>query len=319
MADEYIDIGSKIITIAIMLNGNIIETNLVPTKQKIFDNTRLFKLAPIVSEPGTVFDEIQKNDIRLSRIDMLNKVFQHNLPRSTYNIAEQIPRVLSGYKSLYLPSKHTYRPFNITIDKEIGIDALPADDNMVIGVYVVSVHEKTDEDKFNIIYPSTEDERMRNLNLLKKEEFIEFANIFDRNGKSVLDKMFKKTSIWPDYDKSTDDRIYKEQLDKWNITFSPGGFLSSYGDISYIRLSYLVDVIKEIVGHSKCKINIFDYSPDVLSPIVSDDPTGIVYSQYMVSDDIEMGPDKSWGGKSIKRQIKRHKKRRNTRRRRAKK
>jgi hypothetical protein len=319
MADEYIDIGSKIITIAIMLNGNIIETNLVPTKQKIFDNTRLFKLAPIVSEPGTVFDEIQKNDIRLSRIDMLNKVFQHNLPRSTYNIAEQIPRVLSGYKSLYLPSKHTYRPFNITIDKEIGIDALPADDNMVIGVYVVSVHEKTDEDKFNIIYPSTEDERMRNLNLLKKEEFIEFANIFDRNGKSVLDKMFKKTSIWPDYDKSTDDRIYKEQLDKWNITFSPGGFLSSYGDISYIRLSYLVDIIKEIVGTSKCKINIFDYSPDVLSPIVSDDATGVLYSQYIVSDDIEMGPDKSWGGKSIKRQIKRHKKRRNTRRRRAKK
>ncbi len=319
MADEHIDIGSKIITIAIMLNGNIIETNLAPTKQKIFDNTRLFKLAPIVSEPGTVFDEIQKNDIRLSRIDMLNKVFQHNLPRSTYNIVEQIPRVLSGYKSLYLPAKHTYRPFNITIDKEIGIDALPADDNMVIGVYVVSVHEKTDEGKFNIIYPSTEDERMRNLNLLKKEEFIEFANIFDKNGKSVLDQMFKKTSIWPDYNKSTDDRIYKEQLDKWNITFSPGGFLSSYGDISYIRLSYLVDVIKEMVGHSKCKINIFDYSPDVLSPIVSDDATGVLYSQYMVSDDIEMGADKSWGGKSIKRRIKRHRKRRNTRRRRAKK
>jgi hypothetical protein len=319
MADEQIDIGSKIITIAIMLNGNIIETNLAPTKQKVFDNTRLFKLAPIVNEPGTVFDEIQKNDIRLSRIDMLNKVFQHNLPRSTYNIVEQIPRVLSGYKSLYLPAKHTYRPFNITIDKEIGIDALPADDNMIIGVYVVSVHEKTDEGKFNISYPSTEDERMRNLNLLKKEEFIEFANIFDKNGKSVLDKMFKKTSIWPDYDKSTDDRIYKEQLDKWNITFSPGGFLSSYGDISYIRLSYLVDIIKEIVGTSKCKINIFDYSPDVLSPIVSDDATGVLYSQYIVSDDIEMGPDKSWGGKSIKRRIKRHRKRRNTRKRRVKK
>ena len=31
------DIGSKIVTIAIMLNGNIIETNLAPTKQDIFD------------------------------------------------------------------------------------------------------------------------------------------------------------------------------------------------------------------------------------------------------------------------------------------
>jgi hypothetical protein len=319
MADEQIDIGSKIITIAIMLNGNIIETNLAPTKQKIFDNTRLFKLAPIVSEPGTVFTEIQKNDIRISRIDMLNKVFQHKLLLSTYNIVEQIPRVLSGYKSLYLPAKHTYRPFNITIDKEIGVDALPADDNMIIGVYVVSVHEKTDEDKFNIIYPiidpSTKDDRMRNMNLLKKTDFIEFANIFGKNGKSVLDKMFEKASKWPDYNNSTDDETYRPELDKWNITFSPGGFLSSYGDISYIRLTYLVDIIKEIVGRGKCKINIFDYSPDVLSPILNSDPGGKLYSQYMVPYDIEMGADKSWGGKSIKK----HRKRRNTRKKRAKK
>lgn len=327
MTEEYIDIGSKIITIAIMLNGNIIKTNLAPAEQKIFDNTRLFKLANIVDEPGATFNEIQKNDIRISRIVTLNAAFQEDLHRSTYDIVEQIPIKLSKRVNkdvhLYLPEKHTYNAFNITIDKEIGVDALPTDDNMVIGIYVVSVHEKTDENKFKIIYPSPEDENMKNLNLLKKEEFIQFANIFGKDGKSVLNAMFEKASMWPDYDKKTNDRTYKEELDKWNITFSPGRFWNSYGDILHIRLSYLVDIIKDIAGRDKCKINIFDYSPATLSPIVSDDPAGRSYVQYMVSDDIEMGPSKKWGGRSIKRRIKRHRKRqitrRNTRRRRTKK
>jgi len=274
-----------IVTIAIMLNGDIIETNLAPTKQEIFDNTRLFRLANIFNEPGAVF-----NDIKMSRMDMLNKVFQHDLPFSTYNVVERFPALLSGYKSLYLPEKHRYIPFNITFDKEIGTDALPTDANMVIGVYVVSVLEKTSKDKFKLIYPSTKDKIMTNLNLLKKADFIEFAEIFGKTGKSVLDKMFEKASKWPDYDNSTaDDATFKAQLEEWNITFSPGGLLNSYGDISYIRLSYLVDIIKEIVGRDKCKINIFDYSPNVLSPIVSD---GTLYPY-----DIETGSDTTWGGR----------------------
>ena len=288
------DIGSKIVTIAIMLNGNIIETNLAPTKQDIFDNTRLFRLANIVSEPGAVF-----NDIKKSRIHVLNIVFQNDLPLSTYNAVDRFPVVLSGYKSLFLPEKHRYIPFNITFDKEIGVDALPADDNMVIGVYVVSVHEKTSKDKFKIIYPSTEDERVRNLNLLKKTEFIEFAKIFGKNGTNVLKRMFEKTLKWPDYDNSADDATYKEELDKWNITLTPDG------DISYIRLSYLVDTIKEIVGSDKCKINIFDYSPNALSPILSDGSTGTLYPQ-----DIETGSDTTWGGRGKNKKRRTRKRRR---------
>jgi hypothetical protein len=282
------DIGSKIVTIAIMLNGDIIETNLAPTKQEIFDNTRLFRLANIVNEPGAVF-----NDIKMSRIHVLNIVFQHDLPVSTYDAVDRFPVVLSGYKSLFLPEKHRYIPFNITFDKEIGTAALPADPNMVIGIYVVSVLEKTSKDKFKLVYPSVEDDKMTNLNLLKKAEFIEFANIFGKTGATILNKMFEKSSKWPDYDNSVaDDATYKKELDKWNITFSPSGLLNSYGDILYIRLSYLVDIIKEIVGRDKCKINIFDYSPNALAPIISDS-TGTLYPQ-----DIETGSDTTWGGRA---------------------
>ena len=84
MEEGYIDIGSKIITIAIILNGNIIKTNLEPAEENIFDNTRLFKLANSVTEPGVEFTEIQKNDISISRIHVLNIVFQNDLPLSTY-------------------------------------------------------------------------------------------------------------------------------------------------------------------------------------------------------------------------------------------
>lgn len=269
-----------IVTIAIMLNGDIIETNLAPNKQEIFDNTRLFRLANIFNEPGAVF-----NDIKMSRMDMLNKVFQHDLPFSTYNVVERFPALLSGYKSLYLPEKHRYIPFNITFDKEIGTDALPTDANMVVGVYVVSVLEKTSKDKFKLIYPSTESQRAINLNLLKKTDFIEFAKFFGKTGKSVLDKMFEKASKWPDYDNSTaDDATYKAQLEEWNITFSPGGLLNSYGDISYIRLSYLVDIIKQIVDPENpdtCKINIFDYSCSNKAPIASYKPKNKVYKKVI--------------------------------------
>jgi hypothetical protein len=173
---------------------------------------------------------------------------------------------------------------------------------MVVGVYVVSVLEKTSKDKFKLIYPSTESQRAINLNLLKKTDFIEFAKFFGKTGKSVLDKMFEKASKWPDYDNSTaDDATYKAQLEEWNITFSPGGLLNSYGDISYIRLSYLVDIIKEIVGRDKCKINIFDYSPNALSPIASD---GTLYPY-----DIETGSDTTWGGRGKNKKRRTRKKR----------
>jgi hypothetical protein len=88
--------------------------------------------------------------------------------------------------------------------------------------------------------------------------------------------MFEKSSKWPDYDNSVaDDATYKKELDKWNITFSPSGLLNSYGDILYIRLSYLVDIIKQIVdpeNPNTCKINIFDYSCSGKAPIASYKP-----------------------------------------------
>jgi hypothetical protein len=143
----------------------------------------------------------------------------------------------------------------------------------IVGIYVISVHEKIDANTLKLIYPL--DPRVSNLDLLNPTDFIEFAGIFDKDGESILDDISAKSSPWPNYNMSLDDETYKAQLDEWNITFSPGEIFNPYGDISHIRLSYLVDIIKQIVdpeNPNNCKINIFDYSCSNKAPIASYKP-----------------------------------------------
>jgi hypothetical protein len=165
----------------------------------------------------------------------------------------------------------------------------------VIGIYVISVHEKIDANQMRLIYPL--ERNVPNLNLLKRADFIRFADIFGKDGESILREMSAVSSDWPDYSSSIDDETFQPELDNWKVTFNQrlGFFQRVYGDISYIRLSYLVDIIKQIVGRDKCKLNLFDYSCAVLAPIVNN-PVGKLFSGYMKADDIEMGPDKKWGG-----------------------
>ena len=73
MAEECIDIGSKIVTIAIMMHGEIIETKLSPAQQKIFDSTRLFSLVGGFSEAG-----LGANEVRTDNINYLNSTFYNN-------------------------------------------------------------------------------------------------------------------------------------------------------------------------------------------------------------------------------------------------
>jgi len=320
MAEECIDIGSKIITIAIMMHGEIIETKLSPTQQKIFDNTRLFSLTGGFSEAG-----LGANEIRMNNINYLNKVFQIDLSQTTHHVmkeyTERIRPTYARYIDAFLDDLSTEnicKVFStITIDKALGTAITSAYDKImhcilpdVIGIYLISVHEKVDANTIKLIYPL--ERNVPNLDLLKRADFIRFADIFGKDGESILREMSAVSSEWPDYSSSIDDETYKPQLDNWKVTFTQrlGFFQKVYGDISYIRLSYLVDIIKQIVGRDKCKLNLFDYSCAVLAPIINN-PVGTLFSGYMKADDIEMGPDKTWGGR-----VRRRHKKRSTRKRR---
>ena len=82
MADD-IEIGSKIITIAVMMHGVVIETELSTEKQNIFNNTRLFSLAGDLSQVGLGEKVLRENDL-----NTLNRVFRKVLPQSTSAVME---------------------------------------------------------------------------------------------------------------------------------------------------------------------------------------------------------------------------------------
>ena len=283
MADD-IEIGSKIVTIAVMMHGVVIETELSAEKQYIFNNTRLFSLAGDFSQVG-----LGEKILRVNHLNTLNRVFRKVLPQSTSAVMENFAENARRKYTLYIESffkdlstENICQIFEtITFDKALG-SCMPKDiysrimqciSPDIVGIYVISVHEKIDANTLKLIYPL--DPRVSNLDLLNPTDFIEFAGIFDKDGESILNDILAKSSPWPNYNMSIDDETYKAQIDEWNITFSPGGFLNPYGNISHIRLSYLVDIIKQIVDPENpdtCKINIFDYSCSGKAPIANYKP-----------------------------------------------
>ena len=292
MADD-IEIGSKIITIAVMMHGVVIETELSAEKQNIFNNTRLFSLAGDFSQVG-----MGEKILRVNHLNTLNRVFRKVLPQSTSAVMENFAENARRKYTLYIESffkdlstENICQIFEtIPFDKALG-SCMPKDiysrimqciSPDIVGIYVISVHEKIDANTLKLIYPL--DPRVSNLDLLNPTDFIEFAGIFDKDGESILDDISAKSTPWPNYNMSLDDETYKAQLDEWNITFSPGEIFNPYGDISHIRLSYLVDIIKQIVDPENpdtCKINIFDYSCSNKAPIASYKPKNKVYKKVI--------------------------------------
>ena len=291
---EDIEIGSKIITIAVMMHGVVIETELSAEKQNIFKNTRLFSLAGDFSQVGLGDTSLRENHVKT-----LNSVFRRDLPQSTTSevmdkFAERVREKYTLYIESFfedLSTENICQIFEtITFDKALG-SCMPKDiysrimqciSPDIVGIYVISVHEKIDANTIKLIYPL--DPRLSNLDLLRPTDFIEFAGIFDKDGESILNNILAKSSSWPIYLMGLDDETYKAQLDEWNITFSSGGFLNPYGDISHIRLSYLVDIIKQIVdpeNPNNCKINMFDYSCSGKAPIASYKPKKKAYKKVI--------------------------------------
>ena len=287
MADD-IEIGSKIITIAVMMHGVVIETELSDEKQNIFNNTRLFSLAGDFSKVG-----LGENILRANHLNTLNSVFRRDLPDSgTSDVMDKFAERVRPKYALYIKSffddlstENICQIFEtISFDKALG-SCIPKDISSrimqcispdIVGIYVISVHEKINANTIKIIYPL--DPRVSNLDLLNPMDFIEFAGIFDKDGESILNDILAKKTPWPIYHISPDD-TYKAQLDEWNITFSDGGLLNPIGNISHFRLSYLVDIIKKIVdpdNPNTCKINIFDYSCSNRAPIASYKPKKVL-------------------------------------------
>ena len=322
---ECLDIGSKIVTLAIQMHGSVIDLDLSPEKNRIFEEVRLF------SKEGDFYDADSNDLIERHILYKVNEMFQKDLTVPTVElINEYVEYSKPKYKN-YLSyqgklnekrSKNVCRQFgNITFDKSLSAADDDEDSNYfecIInrllprfqGFFVVSIHEKIGENSFTLLYPKKTDKQ--NLNLLLVDDFKKFANIFG----SELPDLRELSNILPSYKEfiDTDKKIENnttltkeekeerlEELKQYFFRLLGGWNLTMKGNkIETIKLSAMINLIKEIIGQTS-KINLLDYSCNSVSMFVPKNQ--LPNKQYMMESDIEQGYSKDWGGK---RRSKRH-------------
>jgi hypothetical protein len=315
---DCIDIGSKIVTLAIQMHGNVINLDLSPETTQIFENVRLF------SKTGDFDVSVSNNLAEQHILYKVNEMFQKDLTVPTVELineyAEYGKQKYKGFLSHFndlteTRSQNVCRAFeNITYDKRLSTDSSVdqgffeciADRLMPLfqGFFVVSIHEKIGENSFSLLYPKKTDKQ--NLNLLLVDDFNKFAHLFGselpdlREYSNIL--LYHKDFIDVEKKIKNDDTLTPEQkeirieqlkqqffrlLGGWNLTMKGN-------KIDSIKLSVMINFIKNIVGPS-CKINLLDYSCNVISLFVPKNQ--LPNKQYMIENDIEQGYSKNWGGK----------------------
>ncbi len=257
-----------------MMHGEVIELNISPEKQNIFKNVHLLSLAGNFSEAA-----LGNNDIRGSHLNYLNKIFQQDLNKPTMAVmqtaADRIRPAYADYVKSFFGEESTENSCkifdNIQVDKAFGTGIEGIFARMmqcilpdVIGIYVISVHKKTDNTTLDLIYPLGKSQP--NLNLLKQSDLIQFAKIFNNDEEPIIPPL-----------------------------------LSSSSDI--ILLSELAHIIKNIVKHDKCKLNIIDYSCSKLASSITE--AELPFARYMQAMDIENAIPES-GGKNARKKRRTH-------------
>lgn len=302
---DCINIGSKIVTLAIQMHGIVINLDLSTETSRIFENVRVF------SKAGD-FDQVLTNDLAERHIlYKVNEMFQRDLTAPTVELINEYVEYSQPKYRNYLEyqgqlnekrSENVCRQFgNIFYDKSLSSADIDEDSGYLeclidrflpnfSGFFVVSVHEKIGENNFQLLYPKQKSDKT-NLNLLLVDDFKKFADIFD----TALPDLKEYSTILPSYKDfiNEDNSNLKQQffriLNGWDLTLK--------GDkIESIKLSTMVDFVKRIVGPS-CKINLFDYSCNGVSMFVPKDQ--LSNKQYLIESYIEQGFPKGWGGKKI--------------------
>lgn len=334
---ECSNVGSIIVTIALQMHGTIVDVKLSDALKRVFENTRLFSKSVKLGYAPSGY--ISESHI----LYKVNEMFQQNLNTSSLEVVKRYVEYSYPKYNAYL--KHWYSDItteeeqstvcrlynNVTIDKILTTNSTESQSTYwdrlcylaeVQGIFLVSIHEKREENDYKLIYPK-ELEKGKNLNLLKVSDFDEFAHMFNKDlpDLNALSEVFsieefktRKTDITNDRSltdnqkkqmiRQQDVQIY-DTIKSWNIQ------MENPRTIEAIKLSVLVKLIKNIVG-PECKLNIFDYScSNVTEYVLPEHRTAIedFQASYAVSTEPngelsilkdELGPNNNWGGKRLK-------------------
>jgi hypothetical protein len=318
-----------IITIAVQMHGKVIDLNLSPEKQEIFNNVRLY------SQSGDYRDVLSTPVNDYSILTKLNEIFQNNLNDTTINeIDKYIEYMNPKYKS-FLESRASEeytkedrekvcRRFdNIIFDKSFSSTTLPSDNLFSCiferlipefhGIFLVSIHKKidTNSNAYELIYPMNSNNKKpeKNLDLLNLFDFEKFANLFNKyipdlkkysfelpvNDYLKREKEIEENNAFSTQEKKAlleqQKKEFYKIISNWDITIKDN-------IINSIRMSTLIKLIKDIIGPN-CFINLFDYSCNSITKYL---PKEQKYNtKYLTSSDIENPSNKSWGGNKLKK------------------
>jgi hypothetical protein len=240
--------------------------------------------------------------------------FRKNTAKDTLSILDEYARKKGGRVFQHITVDKVYRVERKGIWESIGLGEL-------FGVYLVSIHRKVRANEYQLIWPprgkseyNVDLLRIANIRRLIKllhpecddmcvhafvKEFLydksyslgrdaHLRRIEEINRRSGLSEKEKTRLI------TVEDNAYLQHLQN-DFRLEIDGRLD---EIFAIRLSFLVVLLKEIVG-GKCAVNVMDYSCHRIFPAIKDKTAG----QYLLESDIENPPPYSrmWGGSTFKK------------------
>ena len=341
------EIGSIIVTVAVISHGSVIDFDLTNKQEEIFKNVRLF------SKSGDYIGVRTSPIMENATLNSLNNKFQKNLTNSTFN-------ELNEYKNYYYKLYKDYTDFykfldieefknmenrckiinNIHYDKAFEISN--SDDNnqqnshsnlfnflnkvkkqlecfysMNEGIFIVSIHENINDNEYMLIYPNfnNTNQEKHNLNISKTNELRELYKMFNNIDKFpnlkemetpliteqetdvFLNDIYNKNLTTEEIDIEKEKfrkYVYEKYLNKWKIT------LTSKGNIHEIRMSYLIELIKNAISIKNCKINLLDYTCSEITKYMPTEKKEKSLINLKKMNEINY-KSQNWGGKKLKR------------------
>ena len=265
-----IENDSIIVTLGILGHGMLLDYKKLSSSQKnIFKNINFFSLSgemDVTTGPDMLF---------YSYLEYLNKTFQQDLDKNDIEtMRETSDKITPKYTNFLKDFLIDYSSDNIckivpniTFDKVIGeqqeipslfkrfqkiIDKCLFNEE-IIGIYVVAIHKKIDNNYYELMFPLQN--QNVNLNLLNINELLEFAKLFNFEENNIL-TMVSVDSTYPlliDTNDPWEREYVLEEFNKWKLT-------KNTKNITQIRLSYMIEIIKTIVGNDRCYLNIYDFT-----------------------------------------------------------
>ena len=345
------EVGSIIVTVAVIAHGSVIDFDLTNKQEEIFKNVRLF------SKSGDYIGVRTSPMMENTTLNNLNNKFQKNLTNSTFN-------ELNEYKNYYFKLYKDYTDFykfldieefknmenrckimnNIHYDKAFEIQdnninesnkenspvnlfnilntvkkQLDCFISLNEGIFIVSIHKKINDNEYQLIYPINNNlkQEKQNLNISKINELRELYKMFNNLDKfpnlkeiqtpliteeetdKFLEKIYSKNLHTQEIDIEKDkfkNYVYDKYLNKWKIT------LNSDGNINEIRMSYLIELIKNAINNNNnnsCKINLLDYTCSEITKYMPTEKKDKSLINLEKMNEINY-KSQNWGGKKYK-------------------